>query len=181
MRRRFGGSTGEPESLWDGIGRRRTPGWEDGKALEYLVLRIFQLDGARVRWPYRVEIDPEGETVEQIDGAVHWGSLSCLIETKDLRADHVNVEPIAKLRNQLLRRPSSTVGLVFSRTGFTSAAQYLARFNAPQAILLWDGEEIAFAIDRRKICDYLIEKYYVCVESGIPYFDIRMTELPSGS
>ena len=66
-------------SLWDSIGRRETPGWEDGKALEYLVLRTFQLDGARVRWPYRVEIDPEGETVEQIDGAVHWGSLSCLL------------------------------------------------------------------------------------------------------
>ena len=65
--------------------------------------------------------------------------------------------------------------------GIHGTAQYLARFNAPQAILLWDGEEIAFAIDRRKICDYLIEKYYVCVESGIPYFDIRMTELPSGS
>ena len=26
-------------SLWDSIGRDKTPGWEDGKALEYLVLR----------------------------------------------------------------------------------------------------------------------------------------------
>jgi hypothetical protein len=125
-----------------------------------------------------VEFDSEGETVEQIDGAVHWASLSCLVESKDFRDKLVNIEPIAKLRNQLLRRPASALGLVFSRTGFTRAARYLARFNAPQAILLWDGEEVEFAIKQRRICEYLFEKYCVCVEHGIPDYDIQTNVTP---
>ncbi len=68
-------------SLWENIVRRDTPDWEPGRAFEYLVLRAFQLDGARVRWPYSIEL--EDEVVEQIDGAVHWGRLSCLVESKD--------------------------------------------------------------------------------------------------
>jgi hypothetical protein len=164
-------------NLWDAIARHDTPDWEEGKAFEYLVLRAFQLDRARVRWPYRVDLDPEGGTVEQIDGAVHWQNLSCLVESKDHRAELANIEPIAKLRHQLLRRPSSTIGLVFSRTGFTKSARFLARFNAPQTILLWDGEEIRFLIARRRICNYLLEKYLFCIETGVPYYDIRTIEI----
>jgi hypothetical protein len=33
------------------IKARKTVGWEPGKALEYLIPRLFELDGARVRWP----------------------------------------------------------------------------------------------------------------------------------
>lgn len=68
-------------SLWEAIVRRDTPGWDPGRALEYLILRAFQLDGARVRWPYSIHL--ENEMVEQIDGAIHWGPLSCLVETKE--------------------------------------------------------------------------------------------------
>ena len=38
--------------LWKAIeGRNTSPVWAAGKALEYLVLRAFQLEGATVRWP----------------------------------------------------------------------------------------------------------------------------------
>lgn len=40
--------------LWEEIKNGATPGWEAGKALEYLVLRAFQLEGADVIWPYSV-------------------------------------------------------------------------------------------------------------------------------
>jgi hypothetical protein len=61
-----------------------------------------------------------------------------LIECKDTFKE-VNIEAIAKLRNQLLRRPAATIVSVFSRSGFTEAKVTLTGFVAPQTILLWRG------------------------------------------
>jgi hypothetical protein len=159
--------------LWQAIGRRDTPEWEAGKAFEYLVLRAFQLDGAQVRWPYSVRLFNQAEVVEQIDGAVHWEGLSCLVESKDLGDDKIAIAPIAKLRNQLLRRPAGTIGLMFSRTGFTDPARFLAHFALPQEILLWDGEIIEYALQQEKICEFLRSKHRVCVETGLVDYDVR--------
>ena len=151
--------------LWEGISRRDTPNWAPGRAFEYLVLRAFQLDGAEVRWPYSILM--EDEVVEQIDGAVHWGWLSCLVESKDTTKP-ISVEPIAKMRNQLLRRPSSSVGLIFSHAGFTQPAVLLARYISIQTILLWEGEEIDHALKQQRIGKFLERKYRECVETGAP-------------
>ncbi|MFM5983876.1 MAG: restriction endonuclease, partial [Sphaerospermopsis kisseleviana] len=105
--------------LWSEIKAKKTSNfWDAGKALEYLILRAFQLDGAEIAWPYIVKV--QDKIVEQIDGVIYTDSLACLIECKDT-SDEVNIEPIAKLRNQLLRRPASAIGSVFSRSGFTEA------------------------------------------------------------
>ncbi|MBP0018056.1 MAG: hypothetical protein J7647_10920 [Cyanobacteria bacterium SBLK] len=67
-------------SLWQNIEDGTTdPFWESDKAFEYLVLQAFQLDGAIVRYPYSVRLFKEN--VEQIDGAVHCNSLSCIVES----------------------------------------------------------------------------------------------------
>jgi hypothetical protein len=66
--------------LFAQIEARDTPGWEPGRAFEYLVLRLFELDGAIVRWPY--EVDLHGHVVEQIDGAVKVAGLHGLLECK---------------------------------------------------------------------------------------------------
>jgi hypothetical protein len=42
--------------LWEALENRDTPDWEPGKAFESLVLRMFDLDGALVRWPYEVNL-----------------------------------------------------------------------------------------------------------------------------
>jgi hypothetical protein len=164
-------------SLWKKIEKRNTPGWDAGKAFEYLVLRAFQLDNAEVRYSYRVQLF--GEEVEQVDGVVYCSGLSCLVESKDL-ADQIKVDiaPIAKLRNQLLRRPASTIGLVFSRTGFTDPARHLSYFSLPQTILLWSGDEIKYALEQESICGLLILKYRKCVEDGLPDYDVREEDLP---
>jgi hypothetical protein len=162
-------------NLWDAIEHRDTPGWEPGRAFEYLVLRACQLDGAQVRWPYPVTLS--GEEVEQIDGAVHCAGLFCLVESKDL-ATNVGVGPIAKIRNQLLRRPAGSVGLVFSSKGFTDSAIILARFAVPQAILLWDGAEIEYALRNEQICELLASKYRICVEFGLPDYNVRLRDFP---
>jgi hypothetical protein len=142
-----------------------------------LVLRAFELDGAEVKYSYSVKLF--GEEVEQVDGVVYCTGLSCLFESKDF-ADKTNVDivPIAKLRNQLLRRPTSTIGLVFSRTGFTDPARHLSYFSLPQTILLWSGEEIQYALEQESICELLVLKYRVCVEDGLPDYDVRERDIP---
>ena len=132
--------------LWEQICARDTPNWPVGKALEHLIIRAFQLSGADVEWPYKVLMD--GEEVEQIDGMVRVDHITCLIETKD-GASAVSIEPIVKLRNQLMRRPAGVIGSVFSFGGFTSPALALAQFVAPQAVLLWPGEEIAEVLSQQ--------------------------------
>lgn len=161
--------------LWQAIVAGETPGWEAGKAFEYLVLRAFQIEGAEIRWPYRVVIG--GDEIEQIDGVVYSDSLACLVECKD-QAERANIEPIAKLRNQLLRRPGAAIGLVFSRSGFTEPAITLARFIAPQTILLWDGSEVVYALQRQAMRHALLAKYRFCVERGLPVYNIQIEELP---
>jgi hypothetical protein len=163
--------------LWNLIDEGRTAGdgWEAGKAFEYLVLRAFQIEGAEVRWPYEVEIDDN--VVEQIDGAIYTDGLACLIECKD-RTTKADIEPVAKIRNQILRRPEGTIGIIFSRYGFTASALTLARFTLPQAILLWTGEEIAFALERRYMRKMLLAKYRRCIEEGAPDYRLNMEELP---
>lgn len=135
------------KTLWEAIQNGDTPGWAAGKAFEYLVLQAFKLDGGMIRWPFSVQI--ENEDVEQIDGFVHIGRFSCVVESKHT-AKPVAITPIAKMRNQLLRRHSGAIGLVFSFAGFTDAAVILARYIAPQAILLWTGPEIDQVIASKK-------------------------------
>lgn len=149
--------------LWSEIQAGDTPDWDAGKALEYLIIRAFQLEGAEVLYPYSVQIDEE--EIEQIDGVVYSDGLSCLVECKDT-STRVNVEPIAKLRNQLLRRPAAAIGCLFSRIGFTEAAITLARYIAPQTILLWEGIEIYYCLQNQSMRQALLKKYRVCVEEG---------------
>ena len=101
-----------------------------------MILRAFELEGATVHWPFSVRSPLGGsEVIEQIDGLTLADGIYCLIETKD-HQEAINFEPIAKMRNQLLRRPAGTVGLIFAKNGFSEAAQQLACFVFPQTILL---------------------------------------------
>jgi hypothetical protein len=156
-------------NLWAQIESGNTPEWDDGKALEYLVLRAFNLVGAEVTYPYSVRID--GDELEQIDGVIYSEDLNCLVECKDTSTKS-NIEPIAKLRNQLLRRPATTIGIVFSRNGFTESATTLARFVAPQTILLWAGQEIFYCLQNKLMRQALLKKYRFCVERGFPDYNI---------
>ena len=38
-------------TLWDHIQNNDTPDWEPGRALEYLVVRSFELESAEVAYP----------------------------------------------------------------------------------------------------------------------------------
>lgn len=161
--------------LWTQIQACDTPHWEPGKALEYLIVRAFELEGADVTYPYSTAI--AGTIIEQIDGAVYTNGLSCLVECKD-QTSNVSIEPVAKLRNQLLRRPAGVIGIIFSTAEFTEATQILAQYNSNQAILLWDGNEIDYALIHQQIRTGLIQKYRYCVERALPNFKINLGDLP---
>ncbi len=164
--------------LWEAIVEGNTPGWGPGKAFEYLVIRAFQMEDAHVRWPYKVRAEGEsGDVLEQIDGAVYADGLACLVESKDTK-ERIDIEPIAKLRNQLLRRPGSAVGIVFSRSGFTDPALALARFAAPQTVLLWYGDELAYALYKERMRASLLDKYRFCIEQGLPSYNTTVEDLP---
>ena len=161
--------------LWHEIVERSTADWAPGKAFEYLVVRMFELDGADVKYPYKVTqrtMEDKQELIEQIDGIVYMESLSCVVESKDTDGT-VNVEPIYKLRNQLLRRPSGVIGSLFSRSGFTDPAITLASFTMPQAILLWEGDEVEEILRKEYICSFMVTKLRRCIETGSPKYDIR--------
>jgi hypothetical protein len=152
-------------ALWEQAQAGDTPGWASGRALEYLILRAFQLEGAEVRWPYLVKL--VGAVVEQIDGAVHTDGLGCILEAKDYDTD-VTFDAIAKLRSQLARRPGVIVGVLFSRLDFTEPALTLAQFLAPQTILLWNGRDLNYALRERKVREGLRRKYRHALEEGAP-------------
>src|ERR1700677_4471624 len=129
-------------ALWRQIEARNTPGWDPGKACEYCILRAFQLENANVIWPYHV-YDQRDRSLEreQIDGAILVNGRYFLVSAKD-EVEPINMDPIAKLRNQLLRRPAGVIGLVFSRSGFTRPARQETALTANPPLLLWSGDEI---------------------------------------
>jgi hypothetical protein len=133
------------------------------------VLRAFELEGAQITWPYSVELG--GEAVEQIDGVIYATGQACLVESKHYSRP-INVEPIAKLRNQLSRRPAATIGLVFSYNGFTEPARLLTRYLAPQTILLWAGGEIGHVLRNQMMVYGLQMKYKYAVEHGLPDYNL---------
>lgn len=154
--------------LWQAIGVKDTPGWSKGKAFEYLIVRAFELSGAQVLYPYSVCED--SQIVEQIDGVIYYNHFSCLLECKD-QTDPVNFEPIAKLRSQLMRR-ATTIGNVFSMSGFTGPALKLITTLSPQIILLWQREEIELCLNRRDMIEALLLKYRYYIEECKSAFNI---------
>jgi hypothetical protein len=152
-------------------------GWSLGRAFEYGILRAFELEGAEVRYPFHVVgrgggMDGRPGIIEQVDGVVYWKNLCVLVESKDY--DHnVDIEPIAKLRFRLERRPPGTIGLIFTRREITEPASYLIRNTHPKNILVWQGDEIDLGLRQARMCDGLIRKYYHAVEYGLPDYNLK--------
>lgn len=162
------------KALWLQIKSGATPNWDPGKALEYLVVRAFELEGAIVTYPY--EVKDGRRTIEQIDGVVYVDYLTCLLETKD-HAKTMDHDPIADLRDQLQRRPPAVIGCCISTSGFTLNARMRAILAAPQRILLWETSEIEYALTKSRMCRGLHAKYRHCVEKAMPDFNIKAAKI----
>jgi hypothetical protein len=154
----------ELNALWKRIKADETqPDWEKGKALEHLVIRAFRLNGLEAEYPYHVP--PGGKPLEQMDGLVHLHCYTFLIECKD--KDSVDIVAIAKLRNQLERRPGTTFGCVFTTGSFTDEALIITDFSAPHRILLWDELDIERCLKNKNFGAVLLEKYRHLCKYGL--------------
>ena len=85
------------------------------------------------------------------------GDTPFLIECKDW--DSVDFVAVAKMRNQLLRRPPVTMGCVFITGDFTGPAKILAGFAVPHQITLWSGDDAKAALDAEDFKTALKRKY----------------------
>ena len=77
----------------------------------------------------------------------------------------VNIEPLAKMRNQLARRHSSVFGMFFSATDYTVPAEILVGYMAPQLIVLWTKMDIEFCLKNSCFIPCMKEKYRRAVEN----------------
>jgi hypothetical protein len=170
----------EPAELlafWKEAVRGVVPGWpvsasegrNDGKAMEHLIVRAFEVERLPVRYPF--EVRHGRAVVEQVDDAVHLDGQAFLLEAKDYSAN-VDILPVAKMHAMLARRPSSTMGIVFSGREFTRPAEELARYQLPLRVLLWDGDELRRAVAGRDMVSCLRRKMRYAAEDGEPYFMI---------
>ncbi len=156
----------ELNALWEQIKAGATPDWDSGKALEHLVIRAFKLNKLEVEYPY--DVPPGGKPIEQIDGLVYLQCYTFLIECKD--KETVDIAAIAKLRNQLLRRPDTTFGCVFAADDYSAQALLLADYSVPHRILLWSGLDIEDCLKLKNFDEVLLEKYrHLCKYGLINY------------
>lgn len=126
-------------ALWRRIkAREPLDDWPPGRALEFVVLRAFQLERARVVWPYV-------NANEQIDGAIHTDGLACIVETKD-HASAIGFEAIAKLALQVQRRPGAALGLIFSTSEFSLPVIEAVSVHPIRNVLLWQGSDLDLAL-----------------------------------
>jgi hypothetical protein len=173
----------ELSDLWKEI-KSGSPitGWESGKAFEYLIPRIFELDKVQVKYPFEVKMPYNEKTMEQIDGVIYPYGMPVLIESKDYNdgdggKKNIGIEPIAKLRNQLSRRPYNSIGCVYSSGGFTEAVANLIDYLGNETILLWQGEEVEMCIQKMAIKEFFRIKYEMRVEHGIQNFNVATPKI----
>lgn len=164
---------GEVVKVWEQMLAGNSPtGWPPGRLLEYLLLRACQLEGAEVTWPFQIH---QRYLLEQIDGVIRFDWLSCLLECKH-QQEPVDVDPILKLKAQLVRRPRMAVGALFSTSGFTESALSQANLLPPANVLLWNKREMDLALRQGRLKEGMHLKLKFAIEQGSS--DVNLEDSP---
>ncbi|MBK8257646.1 MAG: hypothetical protein IPK82_33870 [Polyangiaceae bacterium] len=157
-------------SLWNQIkAGAPIPGFANGKAFEYLVIRAFQLEKTDVRWPFHVTYPQKFGTMEQVDGIVYLPQRAFLIESKDL-SEPAAIEAVAKLRFRLESRPPSTMGVLFSVRDFSLPTEVFTQFASPLNVLLWGSSDLDIALASKSMTEGLRQKLEFATEYGLPLY-----------
>jgi hypothetical protein len=64
------------------------------------------------------------------------------------------------------------MGMLFSTGGFTPATVMFARWSSPLNVLLWDGDDVDYAIKERCFRESLERKWRYVVAYGNPMFGV---------
>ena len=156
-------------NLWNIVIDSTTDAQTKGKGFEFFICRAFELEGAKVEYPFTVKV--QDQAAEQLDGFISIDGVHCLIECKN-QQENVNFEPFSKLRSQLQRRPSSAIGAIFTTASFTEPAIMLNQFLHPQTILMWEKEEIKQCFDKNFLIEGLKIKYEYCIKNGLTNYNL---------
>lgn len=152
--------------LWLKVQKHNTPGWEAGKALEYMIIRAFDLEGVEVAYPYSNKVI---NAQEQFDGYVFIKDLGVgfIFECKDW-AKNVAFDELAKVHGRLTYRTPTTFGVFVSRNGFTPSATELMYMMHPHNVLLWSFEDIEECFKHHKFVKALKYKYQYAMMTANP-------------
>ena len=154
--------------IWEAIkAGQPIAGWPPGKAFEYLVVRAFDIEGARVLWPFEVVYPQKFGTMEQVDGVVYLGERPFLLESKNL-SEPMAVEAVARLRMRLESRPPGTMGVLFSVQKFTLPTEIFTQFVTPVNVLLWERKALDVALADASMVGTLRAKLEYAIEHGLP-------------
>jgi hypothetical protein len=121
-----------------------------GDVFERWLLEAFRLSGMVGHYAFRVPFRGSGSTREQIDGLLFDGWAGFLIESK-FWTKKVDFGPIALLDFAVGTRPVGTLGLFFSGFGYTAAALESAQLLRPIRVLLFDQEDLDWALDEKAL------------------------------
>jgi hypothetical protein len=154
------------KKLWNSILMGKTPGWDNGMAFQYMIIRAFELEKNVVTYPYEVLLPGKLRTLEQIDGVVYLKGiqLPILIESKDFNPN-IPIDPIAKVRGLLQKRPTHLIASMFVTSGFTEPALYNHTLVTDRTILLWVPDDITVCF-KIGFTDGMIRKYRFALEHG---------------
>lgn len=161
---------GKLKKFWSQIKIGNTSGWASGKALEYMLVRAFDLEGAEVVYPYNNTVHI---AKEQFDGYIFVKELGAgfLIECKDWN-DKVTFDELAKLHGRLTYRMPSTYGIFLSKMGFTPSSVELMFMMHPHNILLWSFDEIDECFKNHKFMKALKYKYQYAMITANPFIAV---------
>lgn len=154
------------ERLWMKIKAGKNTRWNNGKALEYMLVRAFDLEGAEVVYPFNNDVLMARE---QLDGFVFVRDIGAgfIIECKDWK-ENVSFDELAKLYGRLNYRTSSTYGLFLSKTGYTASAIEMMYIMQPHSILLWSSDDIDECFKKHKFLKALRYKYQYAMVTADP-------------
>lgn len=148
--------------------------WAPGKALEYLVLRAFDLERNRrsdvqdVKYPFHK--NTEGKQEQQIDGYIRTLRCCFLEECKDKKYK-TKESDLSQLYTRVSCRPDTVVGLFFSMGGYTPSA---IKSNENQChIILWDREDIEYCFDNMCFVDCLNYKLDMAEQESKYYISYK--------
>lgn len=145
------------ERLWKKVRDGKKTGWADGKALEYLFIRAFELENADVEYSYNNKVI---KSKEQADGYIYLPSISTgfIVECKDWDSK-IAFDEVAKLNSRLSYRMPSVYGIFVSMSDYTPSAMELMFMMQPRRILLWSKTDIDECFKKHKFIKALTHKF----------------------
>lgn len=138
-----------------------------GNVFQRWIMSAFRLAEVEVKYPYRVPIrGTRGNTLEEIDGLVLDGWQGFLVQSKFWPSKPVDYKDLTLLINQVEKRPWTTLGLFFAAFRVSEPAIINASGSNPMRLLLFQQQDIDWAIRHRDMMGLVRLKWRLAVQYG---------------